>query len=46
MVFPPDYEDSDLIVKVYEDILKISHNKKLIERIAMCETLAEFKKAL
>jgi len=46
MIFPPDYEDSDLMVKVYEDILKISHNKKLIDKIIQCQTLTDFKRAL
>lgn len=43
MIFPPDYEDSDLVIKVYEDILKIGHQKKLIDEIVKCETLIDFK---
>lgn len=38
--------DSDLLVKIYEEVLKIGQDVKLTNKISKCRTFLEFKKVL
>ena len=47
LIIPPKEKiDSDLLVKVYDDLLKIGQNKKAIDSICKCRSFCNFKKII
>ncbi|MCM8710296.1 BglG family transcription antiterminator [Clostridium sp. SYSU_GA19001] len=46
MIIPKDNIDHDLLIKTYEELLKLCQNKKLIESISKARTYIEYKTIL
>ena len=47
MIIPSSKEaNSDLILKTYDELLKLGQNKKLIDKLSKCKSLKEFKNIL
>ena len=44
MIFPKKHDDSDLLMKAYEEILRIAHDKLIINQISQCKTFTDCQK--
>lgn len=44
MIFPKEHDDSELLMKAYEEILRVAHDKAIIDQISQCKTFTDFQK--
>lgn len=47
LIIPPkDKVDSDILIKAYEEILRIGQNRKIVDKLSMSKSYEDFKKIL